>query len=249
MTTKNIDQKRVVIISGGSKGLGLATVERFLEAGDIVSTFSRKESEEISSLRNKYGANSLFWRPLDLTDNRAISTFVKDHNKRFGRVDVLINNAGRAIEGLLSLSAESEIRLCLALNLEANIQFTRSVSRIMLSQKYGVIINISSITGLRGQRGVAVYSASKCGLDGFTRSLARELGPTGIRVNSIAPGYFESDMTSDISNNQLKKITKRTPLKRLANINDIVNAIDFFASSKSSFINGQVIAVDGGLTC
>jgi 3-oxoacyl-[acyl-carrier protein] reductase len=246
---KDINHKRVIIVSGGSKGLGLATVERFLEEGDIVSTFSRTKSDDISSLINQYGAEKLIWCPLDVTDNKAIRNFVSEHNKRFGRVDVMINNAGRALEGLFSLSSPSEITLCLALNLEATIQFTRSVSRIMLNQKTGVIINISSVTGLRGHRGVAVYSATKCGLDGLTRSLARELGPVGIRVNSIAPGYFESDMTAHVTERELKQITRRTPLRRLANIEEIVNTIEFLASPKASFINGQVIAVDGGLTC
>ena len=247
--SEQINQKRVVIVSGGSKGLGLALVERFLQMGDIVSTFSRNESDDILNLREQYGADRLFWSPLDVTDNKAISNFVKEHSKGLGRVDVMINNAGRALEGLFSLTSPSEISQCITLNLEGTIQFTRSISRIMLRQRSGVILNISSVTGLRGHRGVGIYGATKSGLDGLTRSLAKELGPAGIRINSIAPGYFESDMTSDLSEGQLKKIIRRTPLRRLAEIQDIVNIIEFFASSKASFINGQVIAIDGGLTC
>jgi 3-oxoacyl-[acyl-carrier protein] reductase len=125
----------------------------------------------------------------------------------------------------------------------------QACSRFMLRQGSGCIINISSVHAIRGHAGVAVYSATKAALDGLTRSLARELGPRKIRVNSVAPGYFESDMVSGMGVEQLQRIARRTPLGRLARIDEIANAVHFLSSDQASFITGQVLAVDGGITC
>jgi 3-oxoacyl-[acyl-carrier protein] reductase len=133
--------------------------------------------------------------------------------------------------------------------LTAPLVLTQAASRVMLRQGSGCIVNISSVNAMRGHSGVAVYSATKAALDGLTRSLARELGPRNIRVNSVAPGYFESDMVKDLPAEQKQRIARRTPLGRLARVGEVVEAVLFLASERASFITGQTLVVDGGITC
>ncbi len=168
---------------------------------------------------------------------------------RFGRIDVLVNNAGQGVEGVLPTMRVSEIVEAVDVNLTATLVLCQTCSRVMLRQGAGCVINISSINALRGQGGVAIYSATKAALDGLTRSLARELGSRNIRVNSVAPGYFESDMVKGLSEERKSRIERRTPLGRLARVEEVANAIYFLASDQASFITGQTIVVDGGLTC
>jgi len=134
-------------------------------------------------------------------------------------------------------------------NLTTALVLTQACSRLMLRQGAGCIINISSVHAVRGHSGVAVYSATKAALDGFTRSLARELGPRQIRVNSVAPGYFDSEMTEGMPNEQKQRICRRTPLRRLARIDEVASAVHFLASDQASFITGQTLVVDGGISC
>jgi 3-oxoacyl-[acyl-carrier protein] reductase len=152
-------------------------------------------------------------------------------------------------EGLLALSRDADVHRQVSMNLEAAILLTRACLKGMLAQGSGSIVNISSVNALRGHTGVSVYSATKAALIGLTRSLAVELGPGGIRVNCVAPGYFQSEMTSGFSEEQRSRIARRTPLRRLGTVEDIVAAIRFFNSPEAAFITGQLIAVDGGFTC
>jgi 3-oxoacyl-[acyl-carrier protein] reductase len=168
---------------------------------------------------------------------------------RFGRIDVLVNNLGIAVDGVLPTMRTQDISQGVQVNLTAALVLSQACSRVMLRQGRGCIVNISSVNAIRGHTGVAVYSATKAGLDGLTRSLARELGPRNIRVNSVAPGYFESEMARGVTEEQKQRIVRRTPLGRLASAEDIANAVYFLVSEQASFITGQILVVDGGITC
>jgi 3-oxoacyl-[acyl-carrier protein] reductase len=242
--------KRVALISGGSRGLGAALVAGFLQRDYGVATMSRAKTKFIDAAKcGRETAKRFHWAAVDGRDREALRAFVTDVAERFGRIDVLVNNAGRAAEGVLPTMRPDEIAEVVDVNLTAALLLSQACSRVMLRQGGGCIINVSSVNALRGHTGVAVYSATKAALDGLTRSLARELGPRKIRVNSIAPGYFESDMVKTMPAEQKERIARRTPLGRLAGVEDIANAVLFLASEQASFITGQVLAVDGGITC
>ncbi len=244
------EPRQVVLVSGGSRGLGLGIVRRALADGRAVATFSRSSSPAIEDLRASDPAGERFWwEAVDGADPAALKKFALATAKRFGAIDVLVNNAGVGLDGLLTMTRVEEIQRALAVNLSAAIFLIQACSKVMLAQGRGNILSISSVNALRGHKGVAVYSATKAALDGMARSLAKELGTSGIRVNTVAPGYFESDMVGELTEEQKARIKRRTPLGRLATIDDIVDVVAFMMSPQSRFITGQTIVVDGGITC
>jgi 3-oxoacyl-[acyl-carrier protein] reductase len=239
----------VVVVTGGSRGLGAGLVRSFLEHGDAVATCSRSPTRETEAWSGEHSLAARFhYEPVDLADAKACATFVHNVIDRFERIDVLVNNAGVARDGVLALFGDEAIDQVIDLNLRATIHMTRLVSRRMLTQHSGRIINISSIVGLSGYRGLSVYSATKAALDGFTRALARELGSRGITVNSVAPGYLRTEMSHGLDEAQLEQISRRTPAGRLGDPEDVAAAVRFLASPAAGFVNGQVLVVDGGLT-
>jgi 3-oxoacyl-[acyl-carrier protein] reductase len=240
----------VVVISGGSRGLGMALASRCLDEGYIVATYSRSASSFVKKqLELDPDRRNFFWSEVDAADSAGVKRFVTDVSERYGQIGAVVNNAGIGSEGIFASMRLSDIDLCVDLNLKGTLYLTWICARFMIQGRGGCIINISSVNSIRGQSGVAVYSATKAGLDGMTRSLARELGPRGIRVNSIAPGYFESAMVDQLDDAAKERIIRRTPLGRLASVDDIVGVVLFMISPSASFITGQTIIVDGGLTC
>ena len=242
--------RMVVVISGGSRGLGMALASRCLAEGYIVATYSRSASPFVKKqLELDPDRQIFFWSQVDATDSAGVKRFVSEVSERYGQIGAVINNAGIGSEGIFATMRLSDIDLCVDLNLKGPLHLTWACARFMIQRHGGCIINISSVNGIRGHSGLAVYSATKAGLDGMTRSLARELGPRGIRVNSVAPGYFESEMVDQLDDVAKARITRRTPLGRLAKVDDIVEVVLFMISPSASFITGQTIVVDGGLTC
>jgi 3-oxoacyl-[acyl-carrier protein] reductase len=238
---------RSVIITGGSRGLGAAFVQAFLDDGDNVATCSRSATPATEAWAAEHGDRFLH-HSFDMRDGDAADAFVHEVIERFGGVDVLVNNAGLAREGMLALFQDDTVDEVVDINLKSTIHMTRVVSRRMLVQQSGRIVNISSIIGISGYRGLSVYGATKAALDGFTRALARELGARGITVNSIAPGYLRTEMTGDMAEGQLGQIERRTPLGRLGEPEDVVGALRFLVGPDGGFITGQVLVIDGGIT-
>jgi len=237
-----------ILISGGSRGLGSVIVTELLEAGYNVSTFSRRPTTFVEESTVKHCDQFAFF-PGDLGDATSIKSVVNQVIERFGPPFGLINNAAIAIDGVLATMDETSISRLLCINLEGTLLLTRRIVRQMLTRRSGRILNLSSIIGIRGYRGLAVYAATKAGLDGITRALARELGPRRITVNSVAPGYLETDMTHGLGDTQRAQIVKRTPLGRLGTPEDVTGIIHFLLSDAAEFITGQTIVVDGGITC
>ena len=238
----------LVMLSGGSRGLGLAILRELLSSSYRVATFSRKPTPEIRELEKEH-AGRLFYYPGDMSDPAGLKGVVGRIESEVGPIQALINNAGIARDGVLATMRPADIDAVLDVNLRGSLHLTRLVVRPMLARTGGSILNISSIIGLRGYSGLAVYSATKGGLDAMTRALARELGPRNIRVNSIAPGYLETEMSSTLGEEQRVQIVRRTPLGRLGRPADVVGAVLFLLSPASSFITGQTFVIDGGVTC
>lgn len=239
-------QARVVLITGGTRGIGFGLVRDLLEKGYAVATCGRSEGDRAFAAIDPALQSRLFFTAADLSDRTAPRRLVSSVIQRFGRIDALINNAAVAYEGVLAIADEDRIEQMLAVNLRGTILVTKECVRQMLKQGEGSIVQISSIIAERGFSGLSTYAATKAGLLGFTKSLARELGSRNIRVNAIAPGYVDTDMSESLDENQRRQIIRRTPLGRLGQVSDIVPVVEFLISPGSRFITGQTICVDGG---
>jgi 3-oxoacyl-[acyl-carrier protein] reductase len=246
-------EPRHVIVTGGSRGLGAAMVEGLLADGYRVSTCSRNESESIERLRNhEEYRERFFWSACAVGEGDEVERFVAAAMSAAGEAGVygLINNAGIARTGVLVSFPNVESERILTVNLLGAIQAARAVSKhLVQAARGGRIINISSIIGTRGYNGMAAYSASKAGMDGLTRALARELGRRAITVNSVAPGYVKTEMSSTLTAAQIAQIVHRTPLGRLASEADVLHLVRFLLSESAGMITGQTILVDGGVSC
>ncbi|HEY5835746.1 SDR family NAD(P)-dependent oxidoreductase [Streptomyces sp.] len=252
MTEDQADMPRdghgVAVVSGGSRSLGRVLVERLLAEGWRVATFSRTGNEFIEQTALKH-PDTFYWEAADLGDPQNLRDFSRSVARRFGRVDLLINNAGVLHQELFLTTAAKQIETLIGNNLLAPIVLTQACARLMVRGGGGVVVNISSINAIRGYRGVAVYAAAKAGMDSLARGLARELGAFNIRVNSVVPGFFESDMTANVTAVNRERIQHRTPLGRLGTAEEIADAVLFLASPRAGFVTGQSLVIDGGITC
>ena len=245
--------RRHVMVTGGSRGLGAHMVAGLLADGYRVSSCSRALTPEIERLRDhpEYGPR-FFWGACEAGDADQVAEFVRAAVSWAGEDGLfgLVNNAGIARAGILTSFPNIESERIIRVNLLGALQFAREVSQLLLTRPGGGrIINISSIIGSRGYNGLAAYSASKAGMDGMTRALARELGRRQITVNSVCPGYVRTEMSSTLNDAQLKQIVNRTPLGRLASEEDILALVRFLLSDGAGMITGQSILVDGGVSC
>lgn len=235
-----------ILITGATRGLGLAIVKRLLSEDYHVIALGRSLTPELEHIIGEYPLR-VTYREFDLSNIDHIPEFVSGITKEFGALYGLVNNAGIGLDGFLATQHTSEISRVLLVNLEASILLTKYACRSMLPRSEGRIINISSIIASTGFSGLAVYAASKAGLEGFTRSLSRELGRAKITVNCVAPGYMETDMTAGLEGKKLKSIKRRAPLG-LPKTHDVAGAIAFLLSDESARTTGSVITIDGGST-
>ena len=238
---------RATLISGGTRGLGLGIAAALLADGQCVATFARKKSADIQSLERKY-PETLMFTTGDMGSPEDFPDIVQQAEKRFGRLTGLVNNAGIVAEELLARQKSEDIERLLAVNLRGPLMLTRQAARSMMIAGRGRIVNISSIVSVSGYKGTVAYSATKGGLNAMTRALARELGGRGITVNTVAPGYMETDLVSEMDPKHLRQIVRRTPLGRAGQVDDVVGVVLFLLSDAARFISGQTVVVDGGLT-
>tara|TARA_R110001583_G_scaffold132895_2_gene284813 strand:+ start:612 stop:1334 length:723 start_codon:yes stop_codon:yes gene_type:complete len=236
-----------IIITGSAKGLGLEISKQLAASGYRVIGVSRTATKEYSDLQKEYPEQVYFYE-FDFSNTEKISHLVKSITKTHGRVFGLINNAAIGHDGVLATMHESDISEIIKINVEAPILVTKYVSRSMLLNKTGRIVNVGSIIGSTGFNGLSVYGATKSALGGFTKSLARELGRSQITVNTLAPGYMETNMTDGLVGDKLDKIKRRSCLGRLANVNDAASMILFLVSDSASGVTGATFTVDAGST-
>tara|TARA_Y100000816_G_scaffold70400_2_gene47143 strand:- start:1290 stop:2036 length:747 start_codon:yes stop_codon:yes gene_type:complete len=245
---KNLENK-TAIITGGSKGIGKGIVEKFAQEGcNIAFTYLSSESSAIEVEKNakSYGVKVIKYKS-DASNFDQSSELIENVIKDFGSYDILINNAGITRDNLLLRMDEDSWKKVIDINLNSCFNLTKCAIREFMKKKDGVIINISSIVGVKGNAGQSNYSASKAGINGFTKSIALELGSRNIRCNAIAPGFIETDMTNKGDGKLLENWIESIPLKRAGNVSDVANLCSYLASDKASYITGQIIKVDGGL--
>ena len=242
---------RNVIVTGGSRSLGLGIARKLNAAGYRVIVIARKQNPELAAAMQEAelaNPGSFNFVPFDLAEIENISSLVKTLRKDFGPIYGLVNNAGISFEGVLALMPTSQIEQLLRVNTLSPIVLTKYVVRTMMADGGGRIVNLASITAFTGYSGLSVYGATKASIIGFSRSLAREVGRMGVNVNSVAPGFVDTDMTHGLKEEQRQKIERRSALRRLPDVEDIANAVEFLLSEKSKNITGTVLTIDAGNT-
>ena len=240
---------KTAIVTGSARGIGKAIAAKL--AGDgydivIIDACPIENSEETAKEIAALGVKTKAYK-CNVTDSEEVNKVVEEVNAEFGSVDVLVNNAGITRDGLFVRMKEEDFDLVISVNLKGTYNFTRAVAPLMMKQRSGRIVSISSIVGIQGNAGQANYSASKAGVIGLTKSVARELASRGVTANAIAPGYVETPMTAVLSDKVKEAMLEAIPMKRYGQPEDIANAVSFLVSDAASYITGQVLSVDGGM--
>jgi len=240
---------RVAIITGGSRGIGLSIAKALAKEGAAIAIVDVLEEEAINAakeLTEEFHIKADSFK-CDVSNFESTGKMIEEVKEAFGTIDILVNNAGITRDGLILRMNEKQWDSVLAVNLKGTFNCTRHVSPIMLRQKRGSIINIASVVGQMGNSGQANYAASKAGMIGFTKTIARELAGKKIRSNAIAPGYIQTEMTENLPEAAQKELKKIIPMKQLGTPEDIAQTVLFLASDNSKYITGQVIAINGGM--
>ncbi|MBE0594391.1 MAG: 3-oxoacyl-[acyl-carrier-protein] reductase [Gemmatimonadales bacterium] len=236
---------KVAFVTGGARGIGLAIAQQLYDAGAAVGLSDLKGAPEAAATLT--GRAGSFGAPADVSDAKQLEAAVAAVETSLGPIDILVNNAGITRDTLLMRMSEEDWDLVLRVNLKGTFNATKIVSRGMMKRRWGRIINIASVVGIRGNAGQANYSASKAGVIGFTKTMARELAARNVLVNAIAPGFIDTDMTKALSDGVRQELLRQIPLARLGNPGDVAKAALFLASGLADYITGQVVVVDGGM--
>lgn len=242
-------KEKVAVITGASRGIGKAVAMKMasMSATVIVNyAGSKDKAEEVVKEIKAMGGNAEAIQ-CDVSSFEQCKTFIEDIHKRYGRVDILVNNAGITRDGLAMAMKEEDFDDVIATNLKGTFNCIRFVARIMMKQRCGKIINMSSVSGVTGNAGQVNYSAAKSGVIGITKSMARELASRNINVNAIAPGFIETDMTNALSDKVKEQAVTQIPLGRFGKAEEVAELASFLASDKSDYITGQVFHIDGGM--
>jgi 3-oxoacyl-[acyl-carrier protein] reductase len=242
---------RRVLVTGGSRGLGLGIVRRLVCEGYGAVAVARQMSDPLAETIEQAEASrpgSLDFLPFDLSDVQEIPNLVKKVRKDFGPIYGLVNNAAQGTDGALALMHTSQIERMIRVNTLSPIVLTKYVVRHMMADGGGRVVNVASIVGFTGYSGLSVYSATKASLIGFTRSLARELGPRGVNVNAVAPGFLDTEMTQGLDGERREKVARRSALGRFPQVDDVADAVEFLLGARAKSITGTVLTVDAGST-
>ena len=242
-------ERKTVFVTGASRGIGKEVALKYAENGyDVIINYV-SDKTDVETLEKEFkekGADTLILKA-DVSNPEEVQKIVDKAIEKFEKIDVLVNNAGITRDNLLMRMSEEEFDKVLEINLKGTFLVTKAVTKYMMKKRSGSIINLSSVVGVAGNAGQCNYSASKAGIIGFTKSIAKELASRNIRANAVAPGFIETDMTAVLSDSVKESIHNQIPLKRMGSAKEVAELIYFLGSEKSSYITGQVINVDGGM--
>ena len=240
---------RVAIVTGSGRGIGREIALKLAKGGaSLVINYmgSSKGADEVVEIIKSGGGEATSYK-CNVADFNAVEKMIKDVVEKFGRVDILVNNAGITKDNLIMKMSEADFDEVVAVNLKGTFNTTKAVARIMMKQRYGRIVNISSIVGVIGNAGQANYCASKAGIIGMTKAVARELASRNVTANVVAPGFIDTDMTSVLPDKVKEELLSNIPMRKLGSVEDIANAVEFLAKEETGYITGQVVNVNGGM--
>lgn len=244
-----MEENKVALVTGGTRGIGKAIAMELAKCGFNIAVNYRTETDEMEELKKEIEENNVkcIFVKADISNFEETEEMVKEVIENFGKIDVLVNNAGVTKDGLIMRMKEDAFKQVIDINLVGTFNVTRNVVPYMVKQRSGRIINIASVVGIVGNAGQSNYSASKAGIIGFTKSLAKELSSRNILVNAIAPGFIETKMTDVLNDNVKENILNQIPLGRMGKPSEVANVVKFLSGEDSLYITGQVINIDGGM--
>lgn len=241
---------KTVLITGGSRGIGKAVAIKFAEKGNQIIINYVSEKTDTEKLKNELleaGAKDVLLIKADVSNSEDVKNMVKESIEKFEKIDILVNNAGITKDNLLMRMSEEEFDKVIQINLKGTYLVTKEVTKYMMKKRSGSIVNLASVVGVAGNAGQCNYAASKAGIIGFTKSIAKELASRNIRANAVAPGFIETDMTNILKEEIKENINSQIPLRRMGSAKEVAELVYFLGEDASSYITGQVINVDGGM--
>ena len=241
---------KTVLITGGSRGIGKAVAIKFAEKGNQIIINYVSEKTDTEKLKNELleaGAKDVLLIKADVSNSEDVKNMVKESIEKFEKIDILVNNAGITKDNLLMRMSEEEFDKVIQINLKGTYLVTKEVTKYMMKKRSGSIVNLASVVGVAGNAGQCNYAASKAGIIGFTKSIAKELASRNIRANAVAPGFIETDMTNVLKEEIKENINSQIPLRRMGSATEVAELVYFLGEDASSYITGQVINVDGGM--